>query len=66
MKIEPARVMIDLEDYQMGENHIVSDSGDYRSERQWKRRELSIDEMDEDYNCLSQFSNHTTPTAELL
>ncbi|QCD99818.1 hypothetical protein DEO72_LG7g1104 [Vigna unguiculata] len=32
---------IDLDDYESSENQIVPDSGDFRLERRWKRRELS-------------------------
>ncbi|CAJ1971939.1 unnamed protein product [Sphenostylis stenocarpa] len=41
MKMESARVVIDLDDYDMSENQIVPISGDYRLERRWKRFELS-------------------------
>ncbi|KAK7377405.1 hypothetical protein VNO80_02829 [Phaseolus coccineus] len=39
--MEPARVTIDLDDYEISEKQTVPDSGDFRLERRWKRRELS-------------------------
>ncbi|KAL9331024.1 hypothetical protein ACSQ67_000634 [Phaseolus vulgaris] len=41
MKMEPARVTIDLDDYEISEKQTVLNSGDFRLERRWKRRELS-------------------------
>jgi len=41
MKMESAKVMIDLDDYEIRENEIVPYWGDVRLERRWKRRELS-------------------------
>ena len=39
--MEPARVTIDLDDYEISEKQTVLNSGDFRLERRWKRRELS-------------------------
>ncbi|KAG2389919.1 uncharacterized protein HKW66_Vig0226760 [Vigna angularis] len=41
MKMKPAKVTIDLDDYESSDNQIVPDSGDFRLERRWKRWELS-------------------------
>ncbi|XP_022638011.1 uncharacterized protein LOC106764058 isoform X2 [Vigna radiata var. radiata] len=41
MKMKPAKVTIDLDDYESRDNQIVPDSGDFRLERRWKRWELS-------------------------
>jgi len=40
--MEYAKVLIDVDDYEISENQIVPSSGDFRLERRWKRREREL------------------------